>query len=55
MVDIFTPGMCILLVGTALGFPIGFITHGFYLRHYLKKHMKEHPQYEMYLDLIEKK
>ena len=52
MVEIFTPAVNILLL--ALGIPIGFGAHALYIKHYLKKNMHKHPEFKMFLELLEK-
>ena len=41
-----------LLVGTALGFVLGYTFHTFFVRRYLKKKLPEHPEYKMFLDIL---
>jgi len=41
-----------LTVGALLGIAIGWTLHTFYIRRYLKKRMPDHPEYKMFLDII---
>jgi len=54
MVDIFTPGINLLLTGVGLGACIGWAVHAIYIRRYLKKHAQEHPEFKIYLETLQK-
>lgn len=42
----------ILLMVGIMCICMGWGAHALFTRWYLKKHMKEHPEYKMYLDLL---
>jgi len=42
------------LVGASLGFVLGFTAHTIMVRRYLKKKLPEHPEYKLFLDIINK-
>ena len=44
-----------LSVGALLGFILGYTAHTFVMRWYLKKKLPEHPEYKMFLDIIDGK
>jgi len=46
-------GFFMILVGVSLGIPIGYTLKTVHTKWYLSKHMKEHPEYKMYMDLLQ--
>jgi len=41
-----------LVGGVVIGTGIGWFGHAKFMKRYLKRHMKDHPEYKMYLDII---
>lgn len=44
-----------LLIGATIGGFIGFGLHAIFMKRYLRKHMKDHPEYRVFHDVIEGK
>jgi hypothetical protein len=43
-----------LSVGVLIGFMLGYTTHTLFIRYYLKKHMGKHPDFKMFMDVLDK-